>query len=76
MGDDLKARKKFIADNADAFNDLGVQVRNVHDADNLFIDNTEAFKQAVMMRAQALAGEELAAEKFKEAIQKGLKPGR
>lgn len=76
LGDDLKARKKFIADNADAFNDLGVQVRNVHDADNLFIDNTEAFKQAVMIRAQALAGEELAAEKFKEAIEKRVEAGK
>lgn len=69
LGNDLKAREQFVKNNAAAFKELGVQVLDVHAADNLFINNTEAFKSAVMIRAQALAGEELAAEKYKEALQ-------
>ena len=69
LGNDLKTREQFVKNNAAAFKELGVQVLDVHAADNLFINNTEAFKSAVMIRAQALAGEELAAEKYKEALQ-------
>lgn len=70
LGDDLKAKKKFIDDNVDSFEDLGVQINNITDADNLFITNTEAFKNAIIARAKASAGMELAAQKYKESLQK------
>ncbi len=70
LGDDVKAKEKFILDNQDAFKQLGVSINEVNSADNLFITQTEAFKSAVMARAKATAAMELAAEKYKVAIQK------
>ncbi|MBD5585081.1 MAG: hypothetical protein HDQ88_08360, partial [Clostridia bacterium] len=70
LGDSLSAKKKFIAENADAFRELGVKVSDVNDADNLFIRNAGAFVAALQQRAQAAAAMELAGEKYKQAIQK------
>lgn len=72
LGDDMDSKKKFIDANKKAFEDLGVSVNNVVDADNLFINNTEAFKKAVLERARAAAYMELAIERMKEAIGKEL----
>lgn len=70
LGDDIKAKEKFINDNQDAFKKLGVAVDDVNDADNVFIRNTEAFKNAIMERARATAAMEVAAENYKEIIKK------
>lgn len=68
LGDDLKARKQFIVDNKDAFDDLGVQVNNVNDAENLLVTNTGDFINALSMRARAAAGMKLAAEAYEKAL--------
>ena len=63
LGDDIKAKEKFILENKSAFNQLGVSINTVNDADNAFITK-EAFK-SVNDRAMAIASMELAAEKYK-----------
>lgn len=68
LGDDLKARKQFIVDNKDAFDDLGVKVTNVNDAENLLVTNTTALTDALSMRARAAAGMKLAAEAYEKAL--------
>lgn len=68
LGDDLKARKQFIVDNKDAFDDLGVKVTNVNDAENLLVTNTKALTDALSMRARAAAGMKLAAEAYEKAL--------
>ena len=73
LGDDLDARKKFITDNKDAFDELGVKVTDVNDAENLLVRNTDAFIEAVKARAMAAAGVELAAEAYKKAFAEQLK---
>lgn len=73
LGDDLDARKKFITDNKDAFDDLGVKVTDVNDAENLLVRNTDAFIEAMKARAMAAAGVELAAEAYKKAFAEQLK---
>lgn len=70
LGDDVKAKEKFITDNQSAFNKLGVAIDGVNDADTLFILQTEAFKAAIDQRARATAAMEIAAEKYKEAFRK------
>lgn len=69
LGNDLQAKKRFLVENADAFKELGVKVTSVTDAENLFIKNSEAFKESIIQRAQATAIMSIAAEKYKEAIQ-------
>lgn len=73
LGDDVKKKEQFILDNQDAFRQLGVSINDVNSADNLFITQTEAFKNAVMSRAKATAAMDLAAEKYKAAILKQAK---
>lgn len=68
LGDDLKARKQFIVDNKDAFDDLGVKVDSVNDAENLLVTNTGAFIDALSARARAAAGMKLAAEAYEKAL--------
>lgn len=70
LGDDVKAKEKYIKENQDAFKGLGVSIDTVNDADNVFIRNTEAFKSAIMERARAAAAMEIASEKYKEALKK------
>lgn len=70
LGDDIQAKKKFIEDNQDEFKKLGIAVDNVNDADNVFIENTEAFKAAIMERARSTAAMEIASEKYKSSLQK------
>lgn len=70
LGDNMDARKQFILDNKSAFDDLGVSIQNVADADSLFISNTQAFIQAMMLRAQATAAQKLAEEKYEEFFRK------
>lgn len=72
LGDSLSAKKKFIKENTDVFKELGVKLNNVNDADNLFINNSEAFVASVDARARATATMEVAAEKYKEAFKKML----
>lgn len=68
LGDDLSARKKFITENKDAFDELGVKVTDVNDAENLLVRNTDAFIEALKARAQAAAGQKLAAEAYEKAL--------
>lgn len=68
LGDDLKAKTEFVKNNREAFDKLGVAITTVADADNLFIQNTDAFIKAVNLRAQANAANELATQKYKDAL--------
>jgi hypothetical protein len=70
LGDDLKAKNKFIKENAEAFEDLGVQVKGVSDAENILVTNKDKFIEAQIAKAKSVAGFELAAQKYKEALQK------
>ena len=68
LGDDLKAKAEFVKNNREAFGKLGVAITTVADADNLFIQNTDAFIEAMNLRAQANAANELATQKYKDAL--------
>ena len=73
LGNDLSAKQKFVEESKDAFDELGVSVSNVNDAENLLVKSTDDFIKAMEMRAMAAAGLELAAEKYKEAFIEQLK---
>lgn len=63
-----KERKQWILDNKTAFDQLDVSVRNVSDAENIFVDNTEVIVNALRARAKAAAAMKLAADKYEEAL--------
>lgn len=70
LGGNLKEQQKFIEDNKDEFNKLGVSVSNVNDAENLLVSSTPEFLEAMRLRAEASAASKLAAEEYEEALRK------
>lgn len=69
LSSSLKEREKWVQDNADKFNDLGYSVRNAKEAEELLVNNSSKFVQAMMLRAKATATSELAVEKYKAVIE-------
>lgn len=72
LGDNLAEKEKFVEENAEKFENLGVSVKSAAEAEKLLIDNKEKFIEAQMFKAKALAATETATEKYKEALQKEL----
>lgn len=70
LGNDLEAKKQFIENNKKAFEDLGVSVRDVVDAENVLIANKTAFINAQIEKAKATIYLQQAQEKVKELIKK------
>ena len=68
LGDDLKAKAEFVKNNREAFDKVGEAITTVADADNQIIQNTDAFIEAMNLRAQANAANELATQKYKDAL--------
>lgn len=53
LGDDLNAKQQFISQYKDELADMGITMGGVNDADNVFINNTDAYVNAIMARAKA-----------------------
>lgn len=70
LGNDLEAKKQFIENNKKAFEDLGVSVRDVVDAENVLVANKTAFINAQIEKAKATIYLQQAKEKVKELIKK------
>lgn len=63
-------QKKFIADNQSEFQKLGVSVKDVNEAENLFVKNEQAFVSSLQHRALAAAGMAQMQEQYKIIIGK------
>lgn len=61
-------KNQWIKDNKSEFDKLGIAVNGVTDAENIFVNNTEAVTNALKARARAAAAQKLAAEKYEEAL--------
>lgn len=70
LGNDMNAKREFIKKNKDEFDKLNVSVNGVADADNLLIDNTEAYITAMTLRAEATAAYNLQVKAQEEALKK------
>ena len=70
LGDNMAAREQYLLSNRDAFDKLGVSIRDVSDAENILVTNKDKFVESVMARAKAAAAMDMAAEEYKKAIEK------
>ena len=70
LGNDLEAKKQFIENNKKSFEDLGVSVRDVVDAENVLVANKTAYIKAQIEKAKATIYLQQAQEKVKELIKK------
>ena len=63
-----KEKNQFIIDNANEFKNLSVEVKNVEQAENVLVKNTEAVIKAMELRAKAAAATALAQEEYKKSL--------
>lgn len=61
-------KNQWIKDNKSEFDKLGTTVNDVTDAENIFVNNTEAVIGALRLRAKAAAAQKLAAEQYEKAL--------
>lgn len=65
-----KEQLQWIRDNEAEFKKLDISITNVSDAENVFVENTEAVIEALRLRAKAAAATKLAADKYEQALVK------
>jgi hypothetical protein len=68
LGDNLKAKEKFIEDQSAKFKELGVSVKSVEEAENLLVKNKTAFINSEIEKAKAMAMRAKAASLIEDAI--------
>lgn len=68
LGDNMEDKKKFIEENKKVFDELGVSVQGVTDAENLLIANKDRFIAAQIAKAKASIYTEQATAKVKELL--------
>lgn len=69
LGNNLEAKKTFIEQNKKAFDELGVSVNDVTDAENLLIRNKDAFIEAQIAKAKATVYMQQSMEKIKKQME-------
>jgi DNA repair exonuclease SbcCD ATPase subunit len=69
LGDNLESKKKFIEQNKKAFDELGVAINDVADAENLLVKNKDAFIDAQIAKAKAAVYLQQSMEKVKKQMQ-------
>ena len=65
---DEASKTEWINENQSEFDKLEISINDVGDAERAFVDNTDDIIEAFKLRAQAAAAQELASEKYKEAM--------
>jgi hypothetical protein len=68
LGDSMQEKERFIKENKESFEKLGISVANVTDAENILVGNTEAFIKALQLKARALAGQNMATKEYERAL--------
>ena len=66
LGEDLSAKKKFIKENREELDKIPVSISNITEAENLLGQGTDAYIQAMSLRAQAAIA-------FKKASEEAVK---
>lgn len=66
----LSERTKFVEDYKTEFNNLGVAINNVNDAERIFKDSTNDVVEGFKYRAKAAAAQKVASEKYEAALKK------
>lgn len=69
LGDNIEAKEAFIRKNKQAFDELGISIDGVTAAENALNKNKDAFINAQIKKAEALAYIEMGMAKLKQALQ-------
>lgn len=70
LGESMEAREEFIRQNKTLFDELGIAINDVNEAEAFFAEHTDDYIEAVKLRAQAEAAKRLAGIQYEEEIKK------
>lgn len=70
LGDDMSKRRKFVDENKKAFQELGLSVNNVKDAEAVLVNNTSNVVQSFVLRAKAAALDKAVTGAYSTMIEK------
>lgn len=68
LGDNAKAKQKFIEEYNDKIKETGIEINDVKKAEDVLINNTDSYVKAIMKRAEAQAIESKAIDLYKEYL--------
>lgn len=68
LGNDLDAKRKHIVDNKEVFDELGIAVKSVADAEKFYIDQTPDYIDALKKRALAESAKRKAEEYYDKMV--------
>ena len=69
MGDNIKAKEQYIIDNKSAFEELGVAINSVAEAEDLLVKNKDKFIEAQVAKAKAALYQEQANELIAKQVE-------
>ena len=53
LGDNIKDKKQFLTDYADAIENTGIEIKDLNDAEDVFITNTDKYIESLKKKAKA-----------------------
>ena len=68
LGDNAEAKKKFIVDYNDKIKETGISITDVKKAEDVFVNNTDKYVNAIMARARAQAAENTAVKIYEDYL--------
>ena len=63
---------EWLNQHKDDWNELGISIDNVTDAENLYVKNTSTIQNAIDARARSIAAMKLASDRYEEAFKKQM----
>ena len=72
LGNDIKAKSKFIRTHKGEFDKLNLSIKSVEDAENALVKNKQAFIDAQINKAKAMAAFEIVKDAYKEVLNEQL----
>lgn len=70
LGEDMAKRRKFVDENKKAFQELGLSVNSVKDAEAVLVNNTSNVVQSFILRAKAAALDKAVTQAYSTMVEK------
>lgn len=70
LTESMEEKEKWVQSNAEKFQELGLNVYSAKDAEDVLVKNAQNFVNACILKAKALAAQNLASEKYAEILKK------
>lgn len=69
LGDNVKDKKQFLTDYADAIGNTGIEIKDLNDAEDVFINNTDKYIESLKKKAKAQGAYNLLVKKTENYLE-------